>query len=57
MRSLEYVRNGEWSTDLGYLLFVVLMAAGYYYNITFVQVGLIDLGTRLVGMSGTADST
>ncbi|WP_152041729.1 MFS transporter [Salinigranum salinum] len=57
MRFLEYVKNGEWSTVLGYLLFVVLMAAGYYYNITFVQLGLIDLGTRLVGMSGTSVST
>ena len=26
------------------------MSAGYYYNLTFVQFGLLDLGTRLVGM-------
>ncbi|MFC6784521.1 MFS transporter [Halobaculum halobium] len=32
------------------------MVAGYYYNITFVQLGLIDLGTRLVGMTETAVS-
>ncbi|MFP4628801.1 MAG: MFS transporter, partial [Halobacteriales archaeon] len=32
------------------------MVAGYYYNITFVQLGLIDLGTRLVGMSETVVS-
>ena len=57
MRLFEYVGNGEWSTVLGYLLFILLMAAGYYYNITFVQLGLIDLGTRLVGMSGTSVST
>ena len=42
---------------VGYGLFVTLLAAGYYYNITFVQLGLIDLGTRLVGLSGTAVST
>lgn len=57
MRLFEYVRNGDWPTVLGYLLFVGLMAAGYYYNITFVQLGLIDLGTRVVGMSRTAVST
>jgi MFS family permease len=33
------------------------MAAGYYYNITFVQLGLIDLGVRLVGMTRAEVST
>ena len=28
------------------------MSAGYYYNLTFVQLGLVDLGTRRVGMTG-----
>jgi MFS family permease len=53
VRFIEYVRRGEWATIVGYVLFVVLMAAGYYYNITFVQLGLIDLGVRLVGMTRT----
>ena len=57
MRFVDSVRAGEWHTVVGYLLFVALMTAGYYYNITFVQLGLIDLGTRLVGMSRTAVST
>ena len=57
VRFLEYVRRGEWATVVGYVLFVVLMAAGYYYNITFVQLGLIDLGVRLVGMTRTEVST
>ena len=57
MRFVDHVRAGEWHTVLGYLLFVVLMTAGYYYNVTFVQLGLIDLGTRLVGMDHTAVST
>ena len=35
---------------LGYLIYVAVLSAGYYYNLTFVQLGLIDLGTRLVGM-------
>jgi MFS family permease len=52
----EYVREGDWSVVAGYGLFVSLMVAGYYYNITFVQLGLIDLGTRLVGMSETVVS-
>jgi MFS family permease len=57
VRFIEYVRRGEWATIVGYVLFVVLMAAGYYYNITFVQLGLIDLGVRLVGMTRTQVST
>jgi MFS family permease len=28
-----------------------MMATGYYYNLTFVQFGLLDLGTRVIGMS------
>ena len=56
MQFSEHVREHRWSTVFGYVLFVALMVAGYYYNITFVQLGLIDLGTRLVGMSETAVS-
>jgi hypothetical protein len=36
---------------LGYGLFIGLMTAGYYYNVTFVQLGLHDLGTRVLGMA------
>lgn len=32
-------------------LFVGMMATGYYYNVTFVQLGLLDLGTRHLGIS------
>ena len=56
MKLLAYVREGQWPVVAGYGLFVALMVAGYYYNITFVQLGLIDLGTRLVGMSETVVS-
>jgi hypothetical protein len=56
MRLFELLRARRWPTVAGYLLFVALMVAGYYYNITFVQLGLIDLGARLVGMSETAVS-
>jgi MFS family permease len=57
VRLLDYLAAREWVPVVGYLLFVALMTAGYYYNVTFVQLGLIDLGTRLVGMSRTAVST
>ena len=38
---------------IGYLFYVAVLAAGYYYNLTFVQLGIIDLGTRLVGLSSS----
>jgi hypothetical protein len=44
------VRDREWPTLAGYALFVSLMTAGYDYNGTFVQFGLIGVGTRLVGL-------
>jgi hypothetical protein len=56
MEFITHVGRRRWTTVSGYVLFVALMIAGYYYNITFVQLGLIDLGTRLVGMSETAVS-
>ncbi|HSM45943.1 MAG TPA: MFS transporter [Acidimicrobiia bacterium] len=43
--------DADWVRLVGILAFVVLLSAGYYYNLTFVQLGLIDLGTRLVGMT------
>lgn len=56
MKLVTYIRAGEWPTVFGYGLFIALLAAGYYYNITFVQLGLLDLGTRLVGMTRVAVS-
>ena len=56
MLLFRYLREGEWATVLGYGLYVVFMAAGYYYNVTFVQLGLLDLGTRHVGLSRNAVS-
>jgi len=56
VRFTHHLRERNWPVVVGYLLFVALMTAGYYYNITFVQLGLIDLGTRLVGLSETAVS-
>jgi hypothetical protein len=33
------------------------VSAGYYYNVTFVQLGLLDLGSRHVGLSRAGVST
>jgi hypothetical protein len=41
-------------TALGLLLFTGMMAAGYLYNVTFIQLGLVDLGTRLIGLNRPA---
>ena len=35
----------------GFFLFVSMMSAGYYYNLTFVQLGLEDFGRRQLGLS------
>ena len=40
----------------GYAFCIGLLTAGYYYNLTFVQLGLIDLGTTRLGMSGRSVS-
>jgi MFS family permease len=47
-RSVETRAGAYWLG--GYVVYVGALTAGYYYNLTFVQLGLIDLGTRLIGM-------
>lgn len=49
-----FLRQRHWITLLGYLLFTGMMAVGYYYNVTFVQLGLVDLGVRRIGMTQQA---
>ncbi|MDT8307599.1 MAG: MFS transporter [Anaerolineae bacterium] len=51
MELYRYARAGNWPVLLGYLLFTGMMAVGYLYNVTFVQLGLVDLGMRYVGLS------
>jgi MFS family permease len=51
MQALQYAKTGQWSTLMGYMLFIGMMGVGYFYNVTFIQLGLEDLGTRLIGMS------
>jgi MFS family permease len=38
----------------GIALFIGMMATGYYYNVTFIQLGLLDLGGRVLGMDAAA---
>ena len=57
MELVRYIKQGSWPTVLGYLLFIGMMATGYYYNITFVQLGLTDLGERLIGLSEASVAT
>ena len=48
MELSRYVRARNWPVVAGYLLFTGMMAVGYFYNVTFVQLGLKDLGERSV---------
>jgi hypothetical protein len=51
VKLFDLVRTRQWVPVTGYVFYVAALTAGYYYNLTFVQLGLVDLGTRLVGMS------
>lgn len=51
------LRQVDWVRLMGYLLFVGALSAGYFYNLTFVQLGLVDLGTRVLGLSPTSVTT
>ena len=51
MQLFAYVKNRSWPTLFGYAFFIGMMATGYYYNLTYVQLGLFDLGTRVIGLS------
>jgi MFS family permease len=50
MRLVECLKTRQWSSLAGYVLFTGMMATGYIYHITFVQLGLDDLGTRVLGL-------
>jgi len=52
LRLLELVAQHQWVPIAGYGFYVALLTAGYYYNLTFVQLGLVDLGTNRLGMPG-----
>ena len=46
-----YIRVRNWPVVAGYALFISMMAVGYFYNVTFVQLGLKDLGERILGLA------
>lgn len=54
MELLRYIRARNWPVVAGYGLFIGMMTIGYCYNVTFVQLGLKDLGERVLGLSPTA---
>ena len=48
---MELLKTRNLSGLAGGLLYVIMMAAGYTYNLTFVQLGLEDFASRLLGLS------
>ena len=57
LRLFDLIAERRWAPVAGYAFYVTLLTGGYYYNLTFVQLGLIDLGTIRLGMSGRSVST
>lgn len=51
-----YAQKGL-ETLVGYGLFIGMLATGYYYNLTFVQLGLVDLGSRVIGLNEQSVAT
>lgn len=51
---LEILNTRNWPRLFGLVLFIGMMASGYYYNLTFIQLGLEDFGTRLLGLRASA---
>jgi MFS family permease len=49
-----YLKARNWPVVAGYLLFIGMMAIGYFYNVTFVQLGLKDLGERALALPAAA---
>ena len=45
-----YLKARNWPVAAGYLLFISMMAIGYFYNVTFIQLGLKDLGERVLAL-------
>jgi MFS family permease len=50
MEIFGFIKTRNLTALFGYGLFISFLATGYYYNVTFVQLGLVDLGVRLIGM-------
>jgi len=48
---IERIKSQNWARFFGIFLFINMMAAGYFYNLTFIQLGLEDLGIRILKLS------
>lgn len=48
------LKERRWASIAGYALFIAMMSVGYYYNITLVQLGLVDLGERVLNLGKLA---
>ena len=48
MDLIYYLRARNWPMITGYVFFTGMMAVGYFYNVTFIQLGLVDLGGRVL---------
>ncbi|MGA8045338.1 MAG: hypothetical protein WCA30_03645 [Dermatophilaceae bacterium] len=48
---VRIVRRRDWPAVFGYVLFIGAMAGGYFFNLTFVQLGLVDLAGRVIGLA------
>jgi MFS family permease len=53
MDFVRYARARNWPVLLGYALFIGMMSVGYFYNVTFIQLGLKDLGERVLALPAT----
>lgn len=51
---MEILKSRNFPSLFGVSLFVGMMSAGYYYNLTFIQLGLEDFGRRALGLSAAA---
>lgn len=51
MKLSAFVRQRQWIPVTGYGIYIAALTAGYYYNLTFIQLGLTNLGTERIGMS------
>jgi hypothetical protein len=48
MKMRAHAADPGWVSWFGVGLFVAVASAGYFYNLTFVQLGLVDLGSRVL---------
>jgi hypothetical protein len=53
---LEMLKSRDWPALFGFIMFTGMLAAGYYYNLTFIQLGLDDFGSRRLGLSANTIS-